>query len=267
MARYQIILAYDGTRYRGFQRQRDKVGERTVQGVFEAALSRLGWKGQTVFAAGRTDSGVHALGQVLAFDLDWNHSPDELRAALNAHLPKDVVAQSATVARPDFHPRYDASSRRYRYRVYCRAIPDPLRERYAWRVWPPVDVGSLKDVARSLPGTHDFAAFGNPLHAGGSTLRGIMAADWKTGCDTGMDELIFEITGQAFLYRMVRRLVFQQMSVGQGKGTPEQFREFINAPPRFPLQGLAPAQGLTLVEVLYPPEVLLDPEKESAKVR
>ena len=128
MARYQVVLAYDGGRYNGFQRQRSGIG-RTVQGEVENSLRRIGWDGRTILSAGRTDSGVHAAGQVIAFDLEWKHTLDELQAALNAHLPADIAARSVQPAAGDFHPRYAARMRCYRYRIYCQPVRDPLGER------------------------------------------------------------------------------------------------------------------------------------------
>jgi tRNA U38,U39,U40 pseudouridine synthase TruA len=141
MARYQIILAYDGTDFLGSQRQ---VHARTIQGELEKALTKLGWQGRTVLLAGRTDTGVHASGQVAAFDLDWGHGLDDLTSALNANLPGDMAVRQAREAPQDFQPRFDATSRLYRYRLFCESARDPLRERYAWRVWP--KVGDLRGL-------------------------------------------------------------------------------------------------------------------------
>ena len=148
MARYQVILVYDGTEFFGFQRQ---ARERTVQGIVEDALRQIGWHGRTILAAGRTDTGVHASGQVIAFDLDWAHSTDDLRNGLNANLPADVAVHQVILGRPDFHPRYDAIARRYRYQIYCQSHRDPLRERYAWRVWPALRCEELQQAVRFCP--------------------------------------------------------------------------------------------------------------------
>ena len=147
MARYKIILAYDGTHFQGSQRQ---TVSRTVQGELERALRRLGWEEKTIYLAGRTDTGTHASGQVAAFDLDWNHGLDELLKALNAHLPDDMAVQEVKEAVGTFHPRFDASSRRYRYRLFCARIRNPMRERYAWCVWPPVSDLTSRIVAMSF---------------------------------------------------------------------------------------------------------------------
>ncbi|TLN02249.1 tRNA pseudouridine synthase A [bacterium] len=142
MARYQIILAYDGTDFLGYQRQEEA---RTVQGEVEAALQHLGWQGRSILSSGRTDTGVHASGQVIAVDLDWRHAPEALGKALNARLPDDVAVKAVKVAEKEFHPRFDALWRCYHYRLYCRAERNPLRDRFAWRVWPPVDgVGAAR---------------------------------------------------------------------------------------------------------------------------
>ena len=171
MARYQIALSYDGTHFVGSQRQADS---RTAQGELEKALRKLGWQEKTVHLAGRTDTGTHASGQVAAFDLDWVHGLAKLRDALNAHLPQDMAVRDVKVAADTFHPRFDATSRRYRYRLFCAGVRDPLRERYAWRVWPAVT--DLTPLAAIWPGTHDFSAFGTPPRTGGSTVRTVHSA-------------------------------------------------------------------------------------------
>ncbi len=257
MARYQIILAYDGTGFLGSQRQASttlnrKADSRTVQGELEYALRKLGWVGRTIYMAGRTDTGTHASGQVAAFDLEWGHGLDDLLHALNANLPHDMAVREVKIAPELFHPRFDAKSRRYRYRLFCGSVRDPLKERYAWRVWPPVD--ELTPLAQIWPGTHDFAAFGTAPRPGGNTLRTVTFAEWqKSG-----DEWTFEIQANAFLYRMVRRLVFVQVTVGQGRMPAEVLVRALDSRPdvwktdgsQIPA-GLAPACGLTLVEVHY----------------
>lgn len=243
MARYQLILAYDGTELEGFQRQGSK---RTVQGEVEKALCRLGWSGDRLLAAGRTDSGVHASGQVIAFDLDWKHPTDELARALNAALPADLAVKAVRETREDFHPRYDAISRTYRYRIICQPERDPLSERYAWRIWPELDFGLLQAAARELIGTHDFAAFGSPMRAGGSTIRNVLKTDWEQHAGF----LQFEVAANAFLYRMVRRMVYLQVQVGAGRLDLAMFKQGVQAAqPQTP--GLAPPNGLTLVRVDY----------------
>lgn len=246
MALYQVILAYDGTAFRGFQRQK---GARTVQGELETALTRLNWVGSKVLSAGRTDTGVHAAGQVVAFELDWAHSTEELGRALNALLPEDVAVRSVKVAVPGFHPRYDAISRTYAYHIYCQPDRHPLKDHFAWRVWPEVEPDVLRQAAALLIGTHDFAAFGNPPRPKGSTVRTVHQACWKQ--EEG--GLLFEVTANAFLYHMVRRMVYLQGLAGQGRLSLPDLSELLQGPTPVGLQlpGLAPAHGLVLVEVKY----------------
>ncbi len=245
MARYKIVLAYDGTAFNGFQRQ---PGARTVQGEVEIALAGLGWHGEKILAAGRTDTGVHAAGQVIAFDLDWMHPADELLRALNATLPEDVAARQVDRCPLDFHPRYDAQSRRYGYRLLQQPIRDPLRERYAWRVWPPLDLAHLNFLAGKLVGEHDFSGFGSPLKPGSSPVRKALRADWKLD---GQD-LFFEIEANAFLFRMVRRIVMAQVEVAAGRLSENDVDGYLSRRKPGMVQGLAPARGLTLLSVGYP---------------
>ncbi len=244
MARYQLILAYDGARLEGSQRQASK---RTAQGELEKALRTIGWTGRSVLIAGRTDSGVHAEGQSVALDLrEWPHGPDKLRAALNAALPPDLAVRVAREVNSDFHPRFDATSRRYRYRLFCDPVRDPVRERYTWRVWPAVDGNLLQSVSPAFLGTHDFAALGSPMSRGGSTVRTVSLSAWT---ESG-GEWQFQVRADAFLYRMVRRLVFVQVMTAQGRLTVEQVKQALATQTGLPA-GLAPAHGLSLVEVTY----------------
>lgn len=245
MARYKTILAYDGTHFVGSQRQKDK--SRTVQGEFEKALRKIGWRGKSVLLAGRTDSGVHAEGQVAAFDMDWRHSEEQALHALNAELPPDIAVKSLREADADFHPRFDAISREYRYSMFCEPIRDPLRERYAWRVWPPFDEEALQQTADLFIGAHDFSSFGSPTTPKGTTIRTATKAEWRKMPKNGIQ---FEVRADAFLYRMVRRLVFVQMSVARGKRSGEEVQSALSKQTKLPA-GLAPAHGLTLVEVRY----------------
>lgn len=244
MARYQVILAYDGSGFQGSQRQ---ANIRTVQGELERSLRRYGWSGKSVMMAGRTDTGVHATGQVAAFDLDWMYGDEKLLKALNANLPPDLAVSSLCQTSADFHPRFDATSRRYRYSLFCETIRNPLREKFAWRVWPAFDERILKHAAEPFMGAHDFATFGSATTPKGTTVRTVTKAEWKKMPD---GEWQFEIQADAFLYRMVRRLVFVQVSVAQGKCSVEDVRHALKKHTKLP-SGLAPANGLTLVEVTY----------------
>ncbi len=242
MARYQVILSYDGTKFAGFQRQQRA---RTVQGVVEEALRRLGWQGKSLLSAGRTDTGVHASGQVIAFDLDWSHPVEVLLRALNATLPDDVAARQVLEAGSGFHPRYDALWRRYAYRLVFDPLRSPLQERYAWRVWPTPDLGQMRTAAQLLEGRHDFRSLGSPMKSGGSTVRVVHSAGWR---DTGAGA-VFDVIADAFLYHMVRHMVYLLVEIGQGQRSNAQLEAALEN--YKPLQGLAPAQGLVLEEVRY----------------
>lgn len=244
LERYQVILAYDGSEFMGFQRQ---ARARTVQGVVENALRGIGWQGKSLLAAGRTDTGVHASGQVIAFDLEWNHPEEDLRNALNAGLPADVSARAVQKAHADFHPRYDAHSRTYRYRLFCDEVRQPLRERFAWRVWPSVDPDRLRQASALLEGTHDFAAFGTPPRPSSSTVRTVFQAGWQPNGD----EQVFEICANAFLYHMVRRLVAVQVEAAQGRIDVEWISDALSGRQEAAQIGLAPACGLALIDVRY----------------
>jgi tRNA pseudouridine38-40 synthase len=247
MARYQMILAYDGTEYSGFQRQARKSKGRTIQAEVERALQAIGWIGKSILAAGRTDAGVHAVGQVVAFDLEWVHSDINLLAAINANLPCNIAAQKILQAKGDFHPRYDAIWRRYRYSLFYSPVRNPTRERYAWRIWPAVDLDQLELAASRLVGERDFRAFGTAPHPGGPTTRNVMDAHWESGHE-GCD---FEITANAFLFRMVRRIVSLLVNIGQGLMEVQMVDFYLQSESAKYVKSLAPAHGLSLVEVGY----------------
>jgi tRNA pseudouridine38-40 synthase len=242
--RFQVRLAYDGTDFYGSQYQPE---QRTVQGELQRALEKIGWQGKSVYFAGRTDAGVHAAGQVVAFDLKWDHTEEELKRALNAVLPPDIAAGQIHRTRSDFQPRYDALSREYHYRILTSPTRDPLQERYCWRVWPKLDLRKMKRETRLLVGSFDFAALGSPHQPDGSTIRRIERAGWRSKGNL----LVFEIVGNAFLYHMVRRIVMALVEIGQDNGPAAGIRTYLENPAGPPARGLAPARGLTLVKVEY----------------
>ena len=247
MATYKSIVAYDGTQFEGFQRQ--AAGRRTVQAELERALAKLGWREASLKAAGRTDAGVHARGQVIAYQLEWRHPPTALTRALNAALPADVAVRATQEVAPDFHPRFAARGRRYRYQILLDAVRDPLQERYAWRIWPAPELEAMQLAGEMLLGEHDFGAFGSAPIAGGHTRRQVRRAAWKREGP----RLAFEIEADAFLYHMVRRLVGAMVEIGWGRKRLQRLSQAL-ARPQNPWQGLmAPPQGLCLEEVIYPP--------------
>jgi tRNA pseudouridine38-40 synthase len=242
--RYRATLAYDGSAYFGFQRQ---AGQSTVQAAVEDALQRFAGRRVALLSAGRTDTGVHATGQVIAFDLDWSHTPGALCKALNANLPQDIAVRDVRQAAPGFHPRYDARARTYVYRLYVSPVRDPLRRLRAWHLRLAPDLTAMREAASCLVGTHDFSAFGTPPQ-GGNPVRTVVEARWH---EAPGQECHFTITANAFLYRMVRTLVGTLVEVGQGRMTPEVFRGILAACERGRAAPPAPAHGLTLVAVDY----------------
>ncbi|MEP7356603.1 MAG: tRNA pseudouridine(38-40) synthase TruA [Anaerolineales bacterium] len=245
MPRFRAIVEYDGTDFLGFQRQAQG---RTVQGELEAALNRIGWVGSAVLGAGRTDTGVHAAGQVIAFDFEWQHGHDDLLRALNANLPSDVAIKQAEACPPDFHPRFDARGRRYRYRLSNQPVRSPLAARWGWQVWPELSLERLQAASQHLLGRHDFAAFGSDPEGGSSTVRTIALADWQAGPGAWLS---FDVQAEAFLFRMVRSLVGALKRVGTGEMSVEQFAELLASADRARCPAIAPPQGLCLMAVLY----------------
>jgi tRNA pseudouridine38-40 synthase len=251
--RYRAILAYDGTNYRGFQRLAGD--EPNIQSMVEAAIARVSGQQVTVIGAGRTDTGVHATGQVIAFDLAWRHEEDDLLRAINATLPDDIAVQRLDRAEQSFHPRYDASSRTYQYFVYEAQIRQPMMARMSWWVHPPIhqrlDVDKMNWAAAKLLGSHDFASFGTPPQ-GESTRRHVFRSEWEIEVPTQGTRLIsYCIEANAFLYHMVRSIVGSLVEIGLGRMTITEFIDAFQAKDRGRIGWLAPPHGLTLVEVKY----------------
>lgn len=244
MQRFRALIAYDGTHYFGFQRQR--AGQVTIQSTLENVLSSLAAVPVRIIGAGRTDRGVHALGQVVCFDLAWRHSVAALQRAINVNLPADIAVSQVEIAPPDFHPRFDARRRSYRYQVYNYPVRSPLHHRYHWHVRQPLDVDRMNQAAAALIGVHDFATFGQPPQ-GSNTVRELFQAEWRS--EAGL--LTFTIEANAFLYRMVRSLVGSLKLVGAGMWTEEAFATALHGRDRKYITTVAPPNGLFLVSVTY----------------
>lgn len=249
--RYRAILAYDGTRYQGFQRQAGDTP--TVQGAVEAAIQCVTGQAITLIGAGRTDSGVHATGQVIAFDVAWRHPTEALWRAINANAPDDIALQSLDETDAAFHPRYDARSRTYDYTLYEAPVRQPILNKWAWHVPArALDLDRMQHAASLLLGTHDFATFGQPPQ-GDNTVREMLHSQF-----TGVRpltpqgrEIRYTISANAFLYRMVRRIVGALVRVGSGQVTLDEFEAaFRAADGTWPNQ-TAPARGLCLTMVTY----------------
>ncbi len=244
--RLRATVAYDGTEFHGFQRQ---ANARSVQDVLEEALSVTCGEPIGVIGAGRTDAGVHATGQVIGFGANWPHELADLQRAVNVRLPEDVSVLDLAACDEGFHPRYSARSRMYEYTIVIGPVRQPLVRRYAWQVWWPLDVQRMNEAAGKLLGEHDFAAFGTPPQ-GDVTVRRVMQAEWR--CRTGRwPELVFTIEANAFLFRMVRRIVKALVQVGLGQLSAEDVSDILASKDSQRIKGIAPACGLCLVKVTY----------------
>lgn len=241
--RLAALVEYDGTAYAGFQLQKDSA---TIQGALENGLAAIMGRPVRVIPAGRTDAGVHALGQVVHLQATWPHSLGELQRAWNANLPRDVAVRAVARVGPTFHARFSARSRVYRYTVYNEAVRRPLLERYAWHVNRPLAIDRMDEAAARLLGRHDLVAFGRAPQ-GENTVRTVLRARcWQQG------ELIrFEIEADAFLQHMVRRVTATLVAVGRGRLSVDEFGAIIGARDPRRVVGMAPPNGLCLVAVHY----------------
>ena len=238
-------MEYDGTEFSGFQSQLD---HRTVQGELERAVSKVAVKDRIVIhGSGRTDAGVHALGQVIAFNMEWRHTEDDLLRAINAYLPQDIVLRTLGLTSYDFNPRRCARWRSYQYRIYNAPIRSPLHMRTSWHVKAKLDLGAMRSGAECLVGEHDFASFGRSPNKIGTTTRRVSKLDWRED----KYHFIMEIVANAFLYRMVRSIVGTLYMVGVGSWESGVVEEVLHAKDRNKSGPLAPPQGLTLTNIEF----------------
>ena len=244
MARYCALIEYDGTSFYGFQRQRAEFT--TIQGELERVLSQLAREPVALTGAGRTDTGVHALGQVISFTIEWRHGVSALKRALNANLPETIAVLHVSEASQVFHPRYDARRRAYRYYVYNAQERSPLRRRHSWHVRRPLQIDLMNEASEFLVGTHDFATFGLPPQ-GKNTVRELFEASWQRSNEF----LVFSIVANAFLYRMVRSLVGSLVTVGLQNWQVTDFAAAFLACDRNRSAPAAPPQGLYLTAITY----------------
>lgn len=244
----RMTVAYDGTAFHGFARQRD---QRTVAGELEAALAKVLRAPVDLACAGRTDAGVHAWGQVVSFVAPPDADPDRLRDRVNRMLGPEVVVRDARVAGPGFDARHSARARTYRYTVLNRREPDPFLARTAWWVPEPIDLHALELAADPFIGEHDFAAFCRRGPAGSTTVRRILASEWH---DLGDGVLRYEVRATAFCWQMVRALVGTQVEAGLGKRRPGAMLSILRSGDRAAAGALAPPHGLCLWHVAYDDE-------------
>lgn len=245
MKRIKLVVSYDGTNYYGWQKQPNAV---TVEEVLNRELSRLLGEAVEVIGASRTDSGVHALGNVAVFDTDTRIPPEKISYALNARLPKDIVIQDSKEVPPDFHPRRTDCAKTYEYRILNTRFPVPTMRLYAHYVYKPMDVEQMQRAAAFLVGEHDFASFCSSGSQVKETVRTIYRLDLKREGDL----VFFQVEGDGFLYNMVRIIAGTLIEVGIGSYPPEKVKEMLEAKNRITCGPKAPACGLTLVGIRYP---------------
>jgi tRNA pseudouridine38-40 synthase len=247
MARYKATIAYDGTDFAGFQRQKEN---RTVQSVLETVLGEIAGEARIVIrGAGRTDAGVHATGQVIDFALPtWRRDITTLRHALNAMLPRDVAIVDITRVDEDFHARFAATSRAYVYTILNTPLRHPLYERLALHEATPLDAELMNAAVHLLVGEHDFGSFGRATTPSQSTVRTLLEAKvWRDG-----DFVKVGLAANGFLFRMVRSLVGSLLPIGRGAAPPEWIVEVLNARHRKAAAKVIAPNGLCLVAVCYP---------------
>lgn len=268
MTNIRLRLAYDGTRYAGWQVQPRHV---TVQGVLEAAIEKLTGERIRVLAAGRTDSGVHALGQVANFRTTFPIPPEKWRPALQALLPDDVVVLESDEVPEDFHATFSAKRKRYRYVIYNSIVDDPFVRPFSWRISQPLDAAAMHAAGQQLVGTHDFRSFESDWPNKATSVRTVTELTVRRcpGWEVYMPRSVFqpprdaakdvsdppflclEIEADGFLYNMVRAITGTLVYVGRGTWTAADVLHALQAQQRAVAGGTAPAQGLFMVRVDY----------------
>ena len=248
---FKVTLSYDGTAYAGWQLQR---GHPSVQGAFEAALAKVVGYEVRVAASGRTDAGVHALGQVVSFEAETGLPADVLKNALNATTPRDLAVLAVEEAPAGFHATDWAVRKRYRYVVHDGPIPDIFRRAYCWNYREPLDEQAMQRAATPLVGTHDFRSFETHWPSRTSSIRTVYAIDVTRGAGEGgagssSHFISIEVAADGFLYNMVRAIVGTLVEVGRGKRPESWPAEVLAAQDRKRAGMTAPPQGLFLVEV------------------
>lgn len=241
---YRLLLEYDGTDFHGWQIQ---LQARTVQAVLERAVAQLIGESVRVAAAGRTDAGVHASGQVASFRTAKVLAPETIGRALNALTPDDITVRDVAIVEDAFDPRRSARSRTYLYRVWTRRLPSPFWRRYAWHVFHPLDIGAMARAAAELLGEHDFTSFRAADCDAASPVRRVMRSDIAVEGDL----VIFTIEATAFLRHMVRNIVGTLVEVGTGRRDAAGIRALLHLRDRAAAGKTAPPHGLCLTRVDY----------------
>lgn len=244
MKRVKMVVAYDGTNYCGWQVQPNEI---TIEEVLNRSLSNLLGEKIEVMGASRTDSGVHSLGNVAVFDTNTRMPADKIAFALNQRLPEDIVVQGSCEVPSDWHPRYQESTKTYEYRILNRTFRMPTRRFDTYFYHYPLDVEQMSEAASYLVGTHDFASFCAANAQVKSTVRTI----YSCTAQKENDIITIRVTGNGFLYNMVRIIAGTLIEVGAGKRRPEEIKDILAAENRDAAGPTAPAQGLTMMGIEY----------------
>jgi tRNA pseudouridine38-40 synthase len=242
---FKLIIEYDGSRYHGWQRQK---GDRSIQEEIESALQTITAAKVRLTGSGRTDAGVHALGQVANFKCDTRLEPADLMNALNSLLANDIVIKACETVSASFHARYDVRSKVYQYRILNRSLPAAIGRQYAWFIRKPLNPEAMRAAITHIIGRHDFKAFEGSGSARQHTIRHVFSAQ-LTGPDEGF--LIFQFEADGFLRFMVRNMVGTLVDVGLEKLSPEDFKRILDSKDRSQAGATAPPHGLTLIRVNY----------------
>ncbi|MBS7339345.1 MAG: tRNA pseudouridine(38-40) synthase TruA [Suilimivivens sp.] len=255
MRNFRMLLQYEGTRYQGWQRQEST--DNTIQGKLEMLLSKMTGQKIEIQGAGRTDAGVHALGQVANFHADTQMTEKEILEYMNRYLPEDIAVISLKEVSERFHSRLNATGKTYCYRVIHSELPHVFDRRHAHVVEQKLDVRAMEEAAQYLVGTHDFKAFTSNKRGKKSTVRTLESIQIEEHVSASMqmqglqDEICFLYRGDGFLYHMVRIITGTLLEVGAHKRKPEEIAEILASGLRERAGELAPAKGLTLLEVRY----------------
>ncbi|AXR43863.1 tRNA pseudouridine(38-40) synthase TruA [Pediococcus pentosaceus] len=247
--RYKIILAYDGTNFAGFQMQPN---QRTVEGVLKRIVNKIA-KNPTpeisVYGSGRTDAGVHALGQVVHFDLSIEMTERSMLHALNSQLPLDMQVKKVEIVDETFHARFTTHGKKYQYRMALGQFVDPFKRNYTGHWKFPINIGLIQKAIKDLEGTHDFSSF----VASGSTVKDHVRTIYeaKVWEDKKQNEIVFEFYGNGFLYNMVRIMVAVLVEIGSKRRPADDIPRLFEVKDRNQARGTAPASGLYLKEVDY----------------
>ena len=245
MENFRIIVEYDGTAYHGWQRQK---ADRTIQGEIEKALTTMTGKPVSLAGSGRTDAGVHAIGQTASFSSDAGLSPDIYLKGLNSLLPDDILIRVCESMDPAFHARYDARSKLYQYRILNRDMPSILERHYVWHIRRKLNVEAMQKAATYFVGEHDFKAFEGTGSPRTSTVRHVIRAEMRQARN---NQILFDIEADGFLRYMVRNIVGTLVDVGNGRIPEEDVKGILLSGDRSLAGATAPAKGLFLIKVNY----------------